>query len=231
MGRSTDTPEPLTATSTQSRSPQSACHALRTFGIIRADRHPIYWRLPSHWTFFLPTLSSYTDFTTSSSQEQKGKTVCTHVTVQTEVNGSFGLMLYNLRSRLNITQREAARRCSISRGYFSELENGKRPPPPLFRVERMGSAMNASTQELAFLCAAARSERLAHRNLPGSRRDLQELVQHLLLHGPSIEPRLVRELMSKAAAGTPTSMRGWHARTSEQFEPQDSSVRAKTPQA
>jgi transcriptional regulator with XRE-family HTH domain len=123
--------------------------------------------------------------------------VCAKAIVQTEVAESFGSLLYTLRKRLCITQRDAAARCSISKAYFGELENSKRAPPPLARVKKMGAALGASDQELTSLCVVARTERLTSRNLPADRPDLHELVQHLLLHGALLDTAQVKNLWQR----------------------------------
>jgi transcriptional regulator with XRE-family HTH domain len=144
-------------------------------------------------------VSSHSDLKLTRSPEQAEKKNCANAFTQTAVSQSFGLLLYTLRERLGVTQRDAASRCAISRAYYGELENSKRPPPPDKRVIRLGVALGATTRELESLCAVARSERLTKRDLPTDRSDLQDLVQRILLYGPSLHPALVDDLLRRVA--------------------------------
>jgi len=148
-------------------------------------------------------VSSFFNLNKASSHEQKKNEDCANTKAQSGIEESFGLHLFTLRERLGITQRAAALKCEVSRGYYSELENSKRPPPPKRRVMQLGAALGASPNELAFLCSVAQSERLAHRALPTDRPDLQVLVRHLLLRGLSLHPSQVVDLLHRARADDP----------------------------
>lgn len=125
--------------------------------------------------------------------------VCEIHISQNETPESFGLLLYTFRNRLGITQRDAASRTAISRAYYSALENSKRPPPPAKRVVQLGRALGASSREQVVLQAVAKAERLTHKALPTERHDVHELVQHLLVHGPSLTPSQVADLLRQAS--------------------------------
>lgn len=154
-------------------------------------------RHPSPWAFLFHRVSSHSDLKLTRSPENKEQKDCANAFAQTAFSQSFGLLLYTLRERLGVTQRDAASRCAISRAYYGELENSKRPPPPDKRVLMLGVALGASTRELESLCAVARSERLAKRDLPKDRSDLHDLVQCILLYGASLHPALVDDLLRR----------------------------------
>lgn len=158
---------------------------------------------PSYHLASLLRVSSFKDLKSTSTQRYaKGNRVCEIAVSQNSTPESFGLLLYTFRNRLGITQRDAASRCAISIAYYSALENSKRPPPPTRRVIGLGVALGASSREQAYLHALAKAERLTHRALPTARRDIQGLVQHLLVHGPSLAPSLIQDLLRRVSYQT-----------------------------
>lgn len=68
---------------------------------------------------------------------------------------SFGCELFKLRSRRGKTQIEIAALSQLNKGYYSQIENGRRPPPPQSTVQRIGAALDLDAAELGALCDVA----------------------------------------------------------------------------
>lgn len=86
--------------------------------------------------------------------------------VLSTLHGLFGAELYRLRISRGLTQRAAANLAGLTRGYYSQLENSKRIPPPLTTLERICVALNLTIAETERLKQTARSERSAKLHLP-----------------------------------------------------------------
>lgn len=76
-----------------------------------------------------------------------------------EVNLNFGAELYRLRAVVRMTQTEVANAAGIARGYYSLIENSRKPPPPLEKVRRIAEAMQLSADDLRRLWGIAAIER------------------------------------------------------------------------
>ena len=61
---------------------------------------------------------------------------------------SFGAALFKLRASPGITQTEIAALSHLNRGYYSQLENGRRQAPPARTVEKIGLALGLSNGNL-----------------------------------------------------------------------------------
>lgn len=160
------------------------------------------WSHPYHLTSWLRVGNCKSLKPTSTQEHIEGNTFPEIVISQNATPESFGLLLYTFRNRLGITQRDAASRCNISRAYYSALENSKRPPPPPRRVSKFGIALGVSRREQIHLHEAANTERLAHKGIPAARRDIQGLIQHLLVHGSSLAPSLIKDLLQRVSTHT-----------------------------
>ena len=115
---------------------------------------------------------------------------CNHTGIRRE-GESFGGAVYFHRLRLGLPQAAVAAGAGMSAGYFSELENSKRPPPPLRTVIRLASALRLDaieTQKLADLASAARSEVENDAHLPANVRNLVSTIR-------SVAPRLQADLV------------------------------------
>jgi len=75
-------------------------------------------------------------------------------------NGTrFGEELYRLRTAAGLRQAEVAQMASLTRGYYGQLENSKRIPPPPSTLRRIALALQltvAQTQRLGGLASAER---------------------------------------------------------------------------
>lgn len=89
----------------------------------------------------------------------------------------FGECLYRHRVDRGLTQVDVSRRCGMTRGYYSQLENSKRPPPPRETVQRVARALRLANCETVGLYQAAARERGARLRLPS---DVPPLVAGLV---------------------------------------------------
>lgn len=77
----------------------------------------------------------------------------------------FGSELYQLRVAAGLKPADLARLSGLTRGYYSQLENSKRPPPPSQTVGRLCSALNLPVTLVERLQYLAYAERVVA--LPG----------------------------------------------------------------
>lgn len=111
---------------------------------------------------------------------------------------SFGTELYRLRVSQGLTQVAAARLCGLTRGYYSQLENSKRFPPPSRTLERFVKAFRLSSAQAAELKALAETERSARFQLPwGLTGEIAELLRKLLQRARHLNAVQLRELIAR----------------------------------
>jgi transcriptional regulator with XRE-family HTH domain len=111
------------------------------------------------------------------------------VTPSPEVDrASFGAMVYQHRVRTNRSQLALAKAARLSAGYLSEIENGRRQPPPPHTVERLAAALQlqgVSAAELAVLAEAERMQASESRQLPHRLRVVLARLQRIGAHLPN----------------------------------------------
>lgn len=73
---------------------------------------------------------------------------------------TFGSELYRLRTVRSLSQAQVADSAGITRGYYSQLENSRRPPPPLEKVRRIADSMKLDAHDLRLLWGIAAIERM-----------------------------------------------------------------------
>lgn len=71
----------------------------------------------------------------------------------------FGEELYRLRAAVGLKQFEVAVRAKLARGYYSQLENSKRSPPPIDTLLRIAAAIGMTESESQNLSSLADEER------------------------------------------------------------------------
>ena len=76
---------------------------------------------------------------------------------------SFGAELFRLRTELGLSQAQVADAARLARGYYSQLENSRRQPPPLETVAKIAASMAIVGDDLHRLCEKAVVERLRHK--------------------------------------------------------------------
>ncbi|WP_349817213.1 helix-turn-helix transcriptional regulator [Acidovorax sp. SUPP2539] len=74
--------------------------------------------------------------------------------------GHFGEALFELRQRQCLSQRQLAELVQISPSLLSEIENTRRPPPPVAKVRAIGRALKLTEAEQRCLIAYAERERV-----------------------------------------------------------------------
>lgn len=103
----------------------------------------------------------------------------------------FGAELCQLRVTAGLKSAELARLSGLTRGYYSQLENSKRPPPPSETVERLCTALNLPVIEVERLQYLAFAERVIA--LPGM--------------APALLTKIVCCLAEKAYGASPVQMK------------------------
>ena len=71
----------------------------------------------------------------------------------------FGAALFELRTRIGMSQVQLARRSKLSCAYVSTVENGRRRPPPPKTIERLANALALDSEEREVLRLTATIER------------------------------------------------------------------------
>ena len=64
---------------------------------------------------------------------------------------SFGKLLFQLRKRAKLTQRQLAQAMKVDYTYISKIESSKAPPPHRDRIELAAKAVDATADEAAKL--------------------------------------------------------------------------------
>ena len=93
---------------------------------------------------------------------------------------TFGAVIYAIRCRSGWTQASVAAKARLSNGYYSELENGKRPAPPTATARRVAQALVSTSTEIEQLVALAHAERSAtlhDSHLPPAVRELVAAIR------------------------------------------------------
>lgn len=72
---------------------------------------------------------------------------------------TFGALLFKLRERAFVSQRRLAAVVDLPASMISEIENGRRPPPPEKYVRSIGLAIKVSSNEQTTLSGLAALER------------------------------------------------------------------------
>lgn len=110
-------------------------------------------------------------------------------------NISFGSELYRLRVERGLTQITAARLCNLTRGYYSQIENSKRFPPPSDTFDRFVRALRLSQAQAEELRVLAQLERDAQFKLPRELpREVAELVRALIHRAPKLNTKQLNTL-------------------------------------
>ncbi|WP_374580365.1 helix-turn-helix domain-containing protein [Pseudoduganella sp.] len=75
---------------------------------------------------------------------------------------SFGAELFRVRVSLGLSQATVAGKAGVTAGYYSSLENSRRPPPPIGTVLRIANSLGIGGHGLRLLCSRAEAERSQH---------------------------------------------------------------------
>lgn len=104
---------------------------------------------------------------------------------------SFGALLYRFRRRLGISQAKAASVAGLSPGYYSELENSKRPAPPERTALRLARSLELRPLETSDLLAAAAAERSGLEYSSDLPKDVCSLLIAIRRNASRLSPKLV----------------------------------------
>ncbi len=105
----------------------------------------------------------------------------------------FGAKLFSHRHAMGLSQAELARRARISRSFLSEIENGRRRPPPKRTVERLTLALALPDEQRDALYELAASGRPCREALEATRAVLA-LVGDLSSYGHQLRARDVERV-------------------------------------
>lgn len=90
----------------------------------------------------------------------------------------FGAELYRLRHVRSLTQTQVANNAGLNRGYYSQLENSRAPPPPAKTLLKIALALDLANGEKQLLFGLAEAERVR----PGYREgELPQQTQTLVI--------------------------------------------------
>lgn len=116
---------------------------------------------------------------------------------QEEQTSTFGSEIYRLRVARGLTQIATARLCSLTRGYYSQIENSKRFPPPPETLERLVVALRLSPSEAEALRSRAEAERCNQIQLPMEiPAAVAQLIHELTKRAHSLRAEQLRALRS-----------------------------------
>ncbi|WP_162241049.1 helix-turn-helix transcriptional regulator [Acidovorax sp. Leaf78] len=79
----------------------------------------------------------------------------------TTIPRCFGELLYDLRQRSCLSQKQLAKLAKLPASSISEIENTRRAPPPLAKVRAIGQALQLPQNEQRRLAEFAQAERVA----------------------------------------------------------------------
>lgn len=109
---------------------------------------------------------------------------------------NFGGLLFELRQRRCLSQRELARLAHIPPSWLSEIENTRRAPPPLAKVRAIGLALQLPLNEQFRLIECAQAERagLGIRVKTGTPRHVADLIRLIARLADELSPAQVSEI-------------------------------------
>lgn len=124
--------------------------------------------------------------------------ICTEPGQLAELSGlelswatSFGTAVLALRSRLGKSQSAVAAAARLAAGYYSDIENNRRPAPPRPTALRIAAALSLGPEQAACLAALADVERAAvgtDAHLPP---EVRALLRAVRLAAPRLTPAAV----------------------------------------
>lgn len=104
---------------------------------------------------------------------------------------SFGAAVLALRSRLGRSQSRVAVAARIAAGYYSDIENNRRPAPPRSTALRLAAALDLAPDEVECLAALADAERTAVRTDAHLPPDARALLRAIRLAAPRLTPAAI----------------------------------------
>jgi transcriptional regulator with XRE-family HTH domain len=115
----------------------------------------------------------------------------------------FGSALYNFRNAVGLTQEMVAIRSGLTRGYYSQLENSKRVPPPSSTLHKISAALQLSESQMSMLRHFADVERCALLGIPKELpADMVVLLKLLVSKAYQLSPQRLRQISEFVAEET-----------------------------
>lgn len=107
----------------------------------------------------------------------------------------FGSALFGFRNAAGLTQEKVATRSGLTRGYYSQLENSKRPPPPPLTLKRIANALKLSEQQITGLKHFAEMERCLVLGIPNELpADMVCLLKLIVSRAYRLSPQRLHEI-------------------------------------
>lgn len=116
---------------------------------------------------------------------------------------AFGALLYTRRQTAQLTQSQAASAAGLSVSYYSEIENGKRMPPPRRTAIRLARAIGLQGREIDLLVGVGIRERGSDRRDEDLPPDVQLLIDDLRVHAFAVPRRFIVELRTRLREAVP----------------------------
>lgn len=104
---------------------------------------------------------------------------------------NFGATILALRSRLGRSQATVASAARLAAGYYSDIENDKRPAPPRSTVLRLAAALDLAPYKAECLAALADAERTAAQTDAHLPPDVRALLRAIRLAAPRLTPSAI----------------------------------------
>lgn len=112
----------------------------------------------------------------------------------------FGCALYNFRNAVGLTQEMVAIRSGLTRGYYSQLENSKRAPPPSSTLQKISTALHLSESQMLALRHFAEIERCVQLGIPKELpADMVLLLKLLVSKAYQLSPQRLRQISELVA--------------------------------
>jgi transcriptional regulator with XRE-family HTH domain len=116
---------------------------------------------------------------------------------------TFGATLYCLRRIADLQQEEVARKSGLSRAYYGQLENSKRPPPPHHTIERIANALGLGPAQRDELLRTADTDRCRVTHMPaGLPLASQKILQTLAATITKLSADQVRQISEILEGGS-----------------------------
>ena len=107
---------------------------------------------------------------------------------------SFGAAVLALRNRLGKSQAAVAAAARLAAGYYSDIENNRRPAPPRPTALRIAAALSLGPEQTACLVALADVERAAVLTDAHLAPEVRALLRAVRLAAPRLTPSAVSRM-------------------------------------
>jgi transcriptional regulator with XRE-family HTH domain len=105
----------------------------------------------------------------------------------------FGCELFRLRQIAGLQQSAVARKSGVSRGYYGQLENSRKPPPPNHTIGRIADALELTRAQRCHLVCLAMIERESCLSLLSSE-GLKAILKELAFKADVLSTHQIRRI-------------------------------------